>query len=572
MRRAIRVFAVLLCAAGAAHAAPFAYVPNSGDNTVSVIDTATDLVVTTIPIPGPGPEAAAVSADGMRVYVTDFGGFAGKIHVIDATTNTVITSVGVLSGLAHLAISPDGAHVYGAGGSSVKVISTATNTLVPPLISHASTANPVAVAFHPSLPLAYAVGPLFQNTMAIDTTTRTVTASASLGGDSSIAIHPDGSRGFMAATCNFCVPLQGVSQFDTATFTSLPLSHVVTVGVPHVLELHPSGSPLYVTTTGGLVEAIDTTTNTLVSSEPVGTDVWGIALHPDGSRLYVADRGAGVVRVVDATTLSVLNTIPVGTLPMSRGEFIGPLAVCGDGQLTFPEACDDGNTTSGDCCSSTCTAETGDPCSDGNACTTNDACNASAACAGGAPPDCDDDNLCTEDSCDEDDGCINDATPRSCRASGKSLLLIKDHDDDTKDSLVWKFIKGDATDAADFGDPAAGTDYALCLYSGTAASLVGRAEIAAGPSWIATASGFKYSDPVATAVRKALLKGGAQGKSKALVKGKGTGLPDVDLTALAEPVRAQLVNSDTESSGVCWETAYSAAEIANDGSKFKGKD
>jgi len=54
---------------------------------------------------------------------------------------------------------------------------------------------------------------------------------------------------------------------------------------------------------------------------------------------------------------------------------------CGDGTLTVPETCDDGNTANGDGCSSTCTIETTDHCigaiiDDGNQCTA-DSCNPS---------------------------------------------------------------------------------------------------------------------------------------------------------------------------------------------------
>ena len=53
-----------------AAAAPFAYVTNSYDSTVSVIDTATNAVVATVPV-GLNPEYLAVTPDGTHVYVAN---------------------------------------------------------------------------------------------------------------------------------------------------------------------------------------------------------------------------------------------------------------------------------------------------------------------------------------------------------------------------------------------------------------------------------------------------------------------------------------------------------------------
>jgi YVTN family beta-propeller protein/cysteine-rich repeat protein len=579
MRTTLATAAVCVFCAAVAQGAPFAYIPNSGDDTVSVIDTATDTVVDTIAIPGPQPQTAAVSADGTRVYVGDFGGFGGKIHVIDATTNTVLTSVSVFSGISHLAISPDGAHVYGAGGASVKVVSTATNALVLPLISDAGTANPLAVAFHPTLPRAYAVGATFQSAMAIDTATRTVVASIGTG-STNVVVHPDGTRAFTLLNCSGCFPPPGVAFFDPVTNLQIPGSVSTTGNQPRVMEIDPSGSPLYVTThdttLGALLSVIDTTTDTEITAVPIGTEIWGLKLHPDGTRLYVADRGAGQVHVVDTGTLGVTTSITVGSLPFARGAFIGPIATCGDGETTFPEECDDGNTTDGDCCSSACELETGQSCDDGDACTTNDTCDSSPACVGGPPLDCDDGDLCTEDSCDSLLGCVNDDAPRGgCREPGKSLLLIKDQSDDGKDKLVWKWLKGDAVDAGELGDPAQDTDYALCLHAGTTGTVVARYVVPAGtPEWSQTGSGFKYQEPAGSAdgIQKALLKNGTAGKPKALAKGKGSGLTDFDLTTLVEPVVAQLVSSATATSGICWSATYQESNfIKNEAEQFKAK-
>jgi len=55
----------------------------------------------------------------------------------------------------------------------------------------------------------------------------------------------------------------------------------------------------------------------------------------------------------------------------------------------------------------------GTACDDGNACTTGDACS-NGACAGGPPPDCNDSNVCTDDSCNPAAGCQHTNNTASC--------------------------------------------------------------------------------------------------------------------------------------------------------------
>jgi YVTN family beta-propeller protein len=70
-------------------------VTSAENNTLTVIDTATNAIVATVPV-GRGPRGVAVSPDERRVYVALFGfgtAIPGGVAVIDATTNTVITTI-----------------------------------------------------------------------------------------------------------------------------------------------------------------------------------------------------------------------------------------------------------------------------------------------------------------------------------------------------------------------------------------------------------------------------------------------------------------------------------------------
>lgn len=155
------------------------------------------------------------------------------------------------------------------------------------------------------------------------------------------------------------------------------------------------------------------------------------------------------------------------------------------------------------------------------------------------------------------------AAPRcGCRWSEKSVLVMRDQPDDLRDKLVWKWLRGVATLGTEFGDPRSTTPYALCMYAGTEQSRILHAQVLPDAAkWQPIGGrGFKYTDPVGAVdgIRKVLLKGSADNKSKAIVKGKGSGLPDGSLAGLELPLTVQLVNRQT---GACWQSVFATDDV-----------
>jgi hypothetical protein len=154
-----------------------------------------------------------------------------------------------------------------------------------------------------------------------------------------------------------------------------------------------------------------------------------------------------------------------------------------------------------------------------------------------------------------------EAPAGTCRQPLKSILVVKDASPDTKDKLVWKWVKGESTSQAEFGDPTVTARYALCVYTGAGNALT--ADLLVPPSaskWTPTSTrGYKYIDKAATesGVQKIVLKASVNDTSKAIVKGRGDALPTIT-PPLDTPIRVQLVNSD---SGVCWEAEFDAGSI-----------
>ncbi len=278
---------------------------------------------------------------------------------------------------------------------------------------------------------------------------------------------------------------------------------------------------------------------------PSLTGVLGVATDPFvADTAYAAIFAGGLFRTTDGgahwapvapETLhnALLRAVAVdsatGTLYAgSNGGGVFVLQRCGDGVLDPGEACDDGNTASGDCCSSFCEIEpAGTACRPAtSACDAVERCDgASATCPADASvcgngtvetacgEECDDGNAVNGDGCSST--CTIEVTPTptftprpatptvtptstsslpstvtptlvttptplptamplcgvapdtGCRkpiAPAASLVEVKDRALDTRDVLTWKWSQGAATLATDFGDPVTTTAYALCIY------------------------------------------------------------------------------------------------------------
>ena len=165
-------------------------------------------------------------------------------------------------------------------------------------------------------------------------------------------------------------------------------------------------------------------------------------------------------------------------------------------------------------------------------------------------------------------------TPASgCRlpaVAGKAKLIIKDTTTD-KDSLKWKWVRGDATTVLDFGDPTDTVGYVLCVYDAgirvSSTVLPAGGTCAGKPCWTPKKTGFLYKDKLLTpdGALVAKLKAGVAGKASISVSAKGANLETPDPTTFTGPVRVQLQRADA---GICFEAVYSAPFKKNAGGKF----
>jgi len=102
---------------------------NSNCNSVSVINTAVDTVIQTIPV-GNIPTGICVSPDGTRVYVANSND--NTVNVINTITDSIIETIYVGGRPQGVSITPDGKKVYVVNqfGNSLSVISSTSNKVI----------------------------------------------------------------------------------------------------------------------------------------------------------------------------------------------------------------------------------------------------------------------------------------------------------------------------------------------------------------------------------------------------------------------------------------------------------
>lgn len=311
----VAVCALSLHAGTPALAGPFGYVVNHGDGTVSVIDTASNLVVKTVAV-GNQPLGAAVNAAGTRAYVINQ--LSGSVSVIDTSINGVVETVTVGGGPSGVAVKPPGdlAYVTNRDDKNVSVIDTTANMVVATVVVGD---NPLGITVNPAGTPAYVVNKGSDDVSVIDTTTNQVVSTIEVGNDPShIAVSPNGHRVYVTNRSN-----SSVSVIDTG-FNNV-IATIQVGALPEGVTVDPSGTRAYVANSGpNSVSVIDTATNEVVKTVEVGATPFELALRPDGARLFVANRQGGSVSVIDTATNVVKVTVDVGVNPAGFGQFIVP--------------------------------------------------------------------------------------------------------------------------------------------------------------------------------------------------------------------------------------------------------
>lgn len=244
-------------------------------------------------------QGVAFGPDGRKAYLASpgSGGAPGAIAVLDTVRRKLVkapTELAAPAAPTALVASPDGRRVYvAAGAEGVLVLEAALGAVVDRIAAPAGGVlyeNPQGIALSPDGRRLYLTDNREGGALSIvDLATRAIT-TVSLAATEvplGVAVHPDGTKVFVAVADASLSGGDTIRMLDAATGQSiltLPAGQR-----PTGLAITPNGSRLYATNQlGGTVDVFDANTGAPLGGFAPGLGPTGIAASPDGTRVLIA--------------------------------------------------------------------------------------------------------------------------------------------------------------------------------------------------------------------------------------------------------------------------------------------
>lgn len=297
---------------GVAMGEEYLYVSNASDGTVSVIDLS-DNNVSDILSAGNSPRGIAAFPDGSYIYVANYSD--STLSIIDTSDNSR-TTLPVGAGPLGVTLSPDEEYLYVTNNSddSLSIISADTNELFGTIANHhyiryMNTTDDVVF----NKPYGVAVDPNNYYIYVVNNGNNTLSRI------STVEIYDQGDD----FDWNDYDP-------DDDSVGPYRLYKPLTVGNdPRCVVVTPDDSYIYVTNYGDdTVSVINLSGFEVTDTITVGDGPYGISISPSGAFVYVVNQLDGTVSIIDTDYNSddfntVIATIDVGNSPTGFGNFIG---------------------------------------------------------------------------------------------------------------------------------------------------------------------------------------------------------------------------------------------------------
>ncbi|MBA2322411.1 MAG: hypothetical protein H0V89_14800 [Deltaproteobacteria bacterium] len=277
---------------------------------VSVIDTATAAVVTTLTLPG-GPSGIGMTPDGSRVHFATNSGF---VSVLDPVAGAVTATISVGGRLGPLAVGGDGRLVYVTmpDADAVAVVDTVAASVIATVPVEAT---PMHIAATPDGSRVYSWGQENQAFSVIDTATDTVVGQLPLDQVDGITMSPDGARTYVLSG------LGTITVLDPAAMTVVGRIRSPLGARPVSLAVSPDNAHLYVAISDigdgeHALRVLDTSSTYVVEELRLSADPTRISLSGDGATLVASSERSALV--IDTSGYAGGGSVPV-TAPDPAG-------------------------------------------------------------------------------------------------------------------------------------------------------------------------------------------------------------------------------------------------------------
>ena len=310
----------------------FAYVANSGSNTVTVLDLVYLRTDRTLRV-GANPTEVVVNPRKPEVYVLsrEVGDRTGSVAVIDTGRNEVAATIEVHRDPVGMTVDPAGRRAYVANrrSSSIDVLDLDARKVS---ASVPTGSGPGSALVAPDGRSLLVTSPL-AGTVAIYTASEAGSKQAPLtlrntfagcAGATSAVILPDSSKAFVACTGSNQVMALGLAAAPESRAArqdgALSADHVLAlldVGAsPTDITLKPDGGEIFVSNqAAGSVTEISTTTNEVTSTFGIGDRPAHGIVSADNSALWVSNAGADALSLYSIDDGKRLPSLHVGSSP-----------------------------------------------------------------------------------------------------------------------------------------------------------------------------------------------------------------------------------------------------------------
>ncbi len=305
---------------------------NPDSDSVTLVDAVTLAVKAEVPV-GDDPRTLCFTPDSKNIVVSNWGSASISVINLDRAAEVAQYSVGLLP----YGIVTDGASAFIAefATGNVSVVNLKTGRRANRIPVDSFPAGLAMTADGTQLLVTH----LFNgNVTRIDIRTSVVTGVASMGTDINlnqfVAIGPLDEKAYLPQTRSNAgntallfdsTVFPVVNVLDLAEFKLLVRERITLdtadepVNMPFSVAIMPGESVVFVANAGSDdVSVIDQGTDRGIAHITVGANPRGIAITPDGSRVFVNNVLDGTLSVIDTTLLTVSHTLDLTEIALSE--------------------------------------------------------------------------------------------------------------------------------------------------------------------------------------------------------------------------------------------------------------